>query len=478
MEKVLNMGTRRQLTKDIGHTGLTQYWGYIDDDFLTEWRGNEKVKRIDEMMRNSPVIASLRMAVEMPIRDVDWQFVSDEGEEDSRLELLNDALDNMSYSWNDHIVDALLMAFYGWSMFTITYERVGGRMYWRKFKMLGHDTVMRWEMSDDGGIQGLYQKPHLWPEMIPVERMLIYRFRKTRNNPEGESILRPAWVPWWYIKNIQQIEAIGIERNLAGLPVIRPPMGADMDGADGDNAELVVRNVRNDEQAGVVLPPPIGPEEHQRWHLDLMASQGGSKVTDTNMVISRYEKRMLMASLAQFLMLGQDNVGAFSTFEGAKDFFTMAVNTIASIIADTFTKYAIPRLMKLNGMDSQGLRMEHSPAGDIGLDVIGTFLQQAGAFVTWTPDDEVWLRGLARLPEKQAEELTELQEQERERKAQNALAMQQAFQQRGDVDENVATYAMSAAAIDREKTRLERAWERAQVSYFRQQKEDVMKAAR
>ena len=70
------------MTQDIGNTGLQETWGQIQDDFLTEWRGKDKVKNVDEMLRNSPVIGALRMAVEMPIRDVSWQFVSDEGEDD------------------------------------------------------------------------------------------------------------------------------------------------------------------------------------------------------------------------------------------------------------------------------------------------------------------------------------------------------------------------------------------------------------
>ena len=452
------MATRKSMTHDIGHTGLNESWGQIQDDFLTEWRGREKVKRVDEMLKNSPVIGALRMAIEMPIRDISWWFTSEDGEEDPRIELLDDALANMTHSWNDHIVDALLMAFYGWEMSTITYERVGGRMLWRKFKMLGHDTIMRWLIAEDGGLEGLQQWPHLWPEPIPIERMLLYRFRKTQNNPEGESVLRPAWIPWYYIKNIQQIEAIGIERNLAGLPVVTPPIGVDMDGEDGDKAELLVRNVRNDEQAGVVLPPPVGEGEHQRWHFDLVASSGSSQTIDTDLIISRYEKRMLMAALSQFLMLGMDSVGAMATFEGATDFFTMAVNTIADIISDTFTKYAVTRLLKLNGQNTDGIKMEHSPAGDIGLDVIGTFLQQVGTLVTWTPDDEVWLRALARLPEKTPDELAVLQEEEQERTAANAEAMRQGMQQQPEVDENVAQYVADRNPNDDELEPLESAW--------------------
>lgn len=470
------MGNRRSLTNDIGSTGLGETWGQVQDDFLREWRGREKVRNIDEMLRNSPVVGALRLAIEMPIRDIDWYFVSDEGDEDPRVQLLNDAWANMTHSWPDHLVDALLMTFYGWSMFTITYERVGGRMLWRKFKMLGHDTVQRWLIADDGGLEGVRQWSHLWPAPIPIERMVLYRFRKTRNNPEGESILRPAWQPWYYLKQIQQIEGIGIERNLAGMPVIYPPMGADMsDGsADKQLAERMVRNIRRDEQAGVVMPAPKGEGDHLRWRLELLSPAGQGQVTDTDTVISRYEKRILMSALAQFLMLGQDNVGALATFAGANDFFTMAVNSIADNIADTFSKYAVTRLLRLNGMDPDGVRLMHSPAGSIGIEAVAQFLQGAGAFITWTADDEAWLRGLARLPEKDAAELEGLREVEAERKAERVRALQEALQQRPAVEANTAHLVADRHPQDDELQRIERKWARTAAAFFQRQQQELL----
>lgn len=410
------------LTKDVGATGLTTWGGQIRDDFLDKWNGQNKVKIVDEMLRNSSGVASLRLAIEMPVRAVKWSFASDRGEDDPRVALLDEARANMTTSWNDHIIDALLFVFYGWSMFSVTYERVNGRMLWRKFKALGHDTVQHWLFSDDGGLAGLQQWPHLEPMPIPIERMILYRLRKPKGSPEGESILRPAYPSWHYLKNLQQIEAIGIERNLNGLPMVHPPMAADMSegSTDRETAEAIVRNVRNDEQAGIVLPAPTGDGEHQRWSFTLLSSGGASKVADTNMVISRYSRGIATAALASFLMLGQDGVGSLALSKDQTDFFTMSVNAVCDIIAETFTKYAIPRLLALNGFDADGVKMEHSPAGDVDLEGLGDFLQKTSSLLTWTPQDEEWLRGAARMPEMSAKTIAE--EQARKRTAPVASA--------------------------------------------------------
>jgi hypothetical protein len=383
---------------EIGRTGLAEFAGQIQEDFLRELRGKEAYKRYDEMRRNSPIISAMLMAYEQAIRKVDWNFTCD-NENDPRIEFLNEARDGMSHSWNDHITEALTMLPFGYSIFEIIYQRIGGKVYWRKFATRGQDTVYQWRFDDDGGLAGFIQMaaPSYKTVFIPIEKTILYRIRVEKNNPEGRSILRSAWIPYYYTKHIQQIEAIGIERDLAGLPLIRLPEGADTStnsNSDLNKAQEVVRNVRNDEQAGITLPPG--------WEFELV-STGGSRQFDTDKIVRRYESRMLMSALSQFLMLGQESVGSLALSKDQTDFFNITTNAVADIIAETFTKYAIPRLLKLNGMDSDGIRLEHTPAGDVDTTMLMDALQKAGGLLTWDAVDEVWLRGLLGLPEKDAE---------------------------------------------------------------------------
>jgi len=478
---------RATLYRELGDTGLnTSGWGEIGDEFLREWQGaGEKAKRVREMLYNSPVISALRLAIEMPLRDIDWQFVSDDGNDDPRVTLLNDALDAMSHNWDDHLSDALDFLWYGWSMFAITYRQEGGRILWRKFKPLAHDTLQRWHFEADGGLKGIQQWPHLWPEMIPVERMVIYRFRRAHGNPEGESILRPAWTSWYYAKNIQHIEAVGIERNPAGLPVITLPEKANLTDDDDPNsddnkARRIVINVRNDEHAGLVLP--FG------WDFSLAASSGAGKVSDTDMIINRYDKRMLMSTLSQFLMLGMDSVGSLATFAGSTDFFTMTLNAVADTVSETFTKFAAARLLELNGFDPAGVRLEHSPAGSVRPEMIADALAKVGAggFITWTAEDEVWLRSLFRLPKRAAGEIEQDREQGAADRAARADALREAMRQRAtnapaDVDEQTADLPADeydADGDDAWRLKMERQWQKRMSVFLERQGRDVMRQAR
>ena len=95
---------------------------------------------------------------------------------------------------------------------------------------------------------------------IPIEKALLFRTTSKLNNPKGRSCLRSAYTSWYYQKRITTIEAIGIERDLAGLPVAFVPPQLLSDNATAQESaalneiKKIVRNIRRDEQAGLVFP--------------------------------------------------------------------------------------------------------------------------------------------------------------------------------------------------------------------------------
>lgn len=469
---------------ETGNTGLQTFGGQIRDEFLRELQGQEGYKRYNEMRNNSPVIGAMLTAIEQAIRGVTWTFESDQGAEDSRIELLETSRDAMTTGWNDHISEALTMLPFGWSLFEIVYQRAeNGRILWRKFGIRGQDTLLKWEFDDKGGLAAFWQtaEPYYRPIRIPIDKCLLYRTRVERNNPEGKSILRPAWIPYFYAKNIMQVEAIGIERDLAGLPFVKMPEGATTGSAsttDESIARKMVRNIRNDEQAGVLIPAG--------WEVGLMTS-GGSRQFDTDKTIVRYESRMLMSVLAQFLMLGQQSVGSLALSRDQTDFFNMSVDAICDQIGNVITKYAIPRLCALNGVDPDGLRLAHSPAGDPDLTGMADFLQKVGSMLTWLPQDEIWLRNLGGLPEVDEETL----EVERDRKQEQAMMIMQRTggQAAGDDEEEESDeeekqqmaaeyFEALKAPDDTERRAWEKRWERLQRKFFAGQQKRVIAGAK
>lgn len=174
--------------------------------------------------------------------------------------------------------------------------------------------------------------------------------------PTHNSILRNAYRPWFFKKRIEEVEGIGIERDLAGLPVAGVPAEILAGNATAEQKatlsaiKKLVTNIRRDEQEGVVFPLVYDESGNKLYTLELL-STGGTRQFDTNAIITRYSKAIAMTVLADFIFLGQTKVGSYALSSDKTDMFSASLGAWLRSIADVFNKQAIPRLMKLNGIE-------------------------------------------------------------------------------------------------------------------------------
>src|SRR5690606_26845233 len=101
---------------------------------------------------------------------------------------------------------------------------------WARIPSRSQHTLYGWQFADNGDIKGFIQQapPKYETITIPLSKGLLFRTKIARDNPEGRSLLRNAYRPWYFKKRIEEIEGIGIERDLAGLPVLQAPEGLDL----------------------------------------------------------------------------------------------------------------------------------------------------------------------------------------------------------------------------------------------------------
>ena len=128
------------------------------------------------------------------------------------------------------------------------------------------------------------------------------------------------------------------------------------------------------------------------------------KLLDTNQIVDRYDRRIAMSILGQFIMLGMGNVGSFALSQVQQDIFLLAVTGWLRSIADVLNRYAIPRLMDLNGYPPElAPEFRYAEIRQPDLQHLGAFLQQVTQAGLLTPDDEVEnrLREIAKLPLKE-----------------------------------------------------------------------------
>ncbi len=415
---------------EIGTTGLRRTGGTVFEEFLTALRGRRGAKVYREMSENDPVVGSILYAIEKIILRLDWYVQPSSDEEADRLnaEFIESALYDMSDSWDNTLSEILSMLVYGYSYMEIVYKQRGGdsddpkrksnfsdgKVGWRKWAIRAQETHNNWLFDVDGGIQGFEQVDPYGAGIhrIPIDKSLLFRTSTSKNNPEGKSLLRTAYRPWYFKRRLEEIEAIGVERDLAGLPVAYVPPEYLSSNATADQQAVlasiteIVQNVKRNEQEGIVFPQMFDEQGHKLFDMTLL-STGGSRQFDTDKIIARYDQRIAMSVLSDFILLGHERVGSFALGSSKIDLWTMAVDAICKSIAETINYHAIPRLLKLNGMSLGNTpQLKYSEVSHVELSEIADYVSKLTAAGAITPNEETenYLRGLAGLPIAEATE--------------------------------------------------------------------------
>jgi hypothetical protein len=193
---------------------------------------------------------------------------------------------------------------------------------------------------------------------IPIDKAVLFRTTSIKNNPEGRSVLRNAYRPWYFKSKIEMYEAIGVERDLAGLPTIWVDQELLAAAAAGDTDAAAAlaeykdlgRNIRNDEQACIVMPLAYDDKGNKLYDIELLSS-AGQKSFDTNTIISRYDTRIAQTVLADFIMLGAGKTGSFALSSDKTELFATALGAWLKSDADTMNRFLIPRLLEVNKID-------------------------------------------------------------------------------------------------------------------------------
>lgn len=409
-------------TDEIGRIGQKRYGGTFYEEFLRELRGKKGIETYREMAENDDTIGAILFAVEMLIRQASWNVEpgGDTPKDKEAAEFVEQCMHDMQDTWTDTISEILSFLTYGWSFHEIVYKRRMGKtrdqktrskyndglIGWRKLPIRAQETLYQWEYDDDDNLIAMTQlpPPNYGLITIPMDKAMLFRTKSRKGNPEGRSILRNAYRSWYFKRRIQEYEGIGIERDLAGLPVFTAPEDiAIWDEDDPDMVKLrtgmeaMVQKIRVDELAGIVKP--------HGFEFELLNS-GGSKQFDTNAIIQRYDTGMAMTVLADFIFLGHQQVGSFALSSDKTELFSMAIGAYLDIICETFNSQGIPQLIDVNGSHFDGItdypKLAHGDIENADIQKLASYIKDMTGVGILVPDDglEDYVREAAGLPER------------------------------------------------------------------------------
>lgn len=335
---------------------------------MSELLAPSGLKIYQKMRKNDPIVGGLILLLETVMKRLKWEII---GPNASLVKKMFDEMETPMAQIFGEISEAFCYGFY-----------LGEKVWQVKNGIVTLvDIAPRSQLTieainDDDGmvLQNTDSKGQL---TIPYAKCLHITFSTECRNPFGSSILRHLYKPYYYKVSIEAAEALGIERDLGGLPIMTAPEGFDFNSAiEGsptyseeiaqtlDWAISLVSQVRRDQQQGVVKP--FG------WDFTILRGEQRAAVP-TSDIIARYNTEMTTGILANFISLG-----AFATTNNANTEihvanFLAACESYVNIIAASIDKQIINPICRYNRIENQphiALKLKN-----IGiLKALGTFL--------------------------------------------------------------------------------------------------------
>ena len=371
IERIDKANTPKPNATPVGVIGLKTSSGKIEEEFLDDLQWPDAGRVYQEMQYNDAVVGGCLYLIETLIRQAKWHAepASNEPGDVEAADFLTSCMNDLDQPWDDFISEVLSMLPYGFSFHEVLYKvRRGpqetkpafrskytdGRIGWHSLPVRSQATLQEWIFDEKTGLPThFFQDPSLVGSQadakeIPLEGNLLFKTKSSRGNPEGWSILRRAYRSWYFKRYIEELEGIGIERNLAGIPVLAPPSSVPL--FDDRNEEMqnmlawaqqLVNDLRIDKNHGVILPST-------EWELKLLGIDGAGRQIDPDTVIRRHENRIAMSMLSDVILMGGDRTGSFALAETKQGLLISSLQSIINSIGQTISQTAVPTLFMMN----------------------------------------------------------------------------------------------------------------------------------
>lgn len=373
--------TRFQLS-EVGHNGLRLSGDMIYEEIKRELQFPASVTTYKQMAHDSTIAAALSYYENMMLK-AKFSFKPHPDANDAQSEYakeMQEMVEDMDHSWQDFVQEVSSMNTFGFCVNEIVLRKRlrskgskfnDGKIGIQKLPIRSQDSISGWIYSDDGrdlvavkqsvaktGRNGRVLLSKGATEIIiPRKKFLLFRLGKKKDSPFGESPLKGCYYSWKYKLAAEELEGIGLQRDLSGVPLAWvPPQIMSEEASPTERAQYqqwqsIVRNIHTNQQAGLVLPLIYDPETKlPLYKFELMKNDGG-KAYDTSKIKSYYVNAILTALSADILIMGQSSTGSYALGSIKGTQAAIAIETKLREICNVFNQHLIPLLADYNGWD-------------------------------------------------------------------------------------------------------------------------------
>lgn len=345
-------------------------------EFLPALQGERGIRTYREMQDNEVAIGSALALMESTVSQVKWrpkEAGSDQRSKDE-AEFLEGIYNDMLMTWNEFICDALHYWTFGSQLYELNFKRragfnfdetlssrfMDGRIGLRDLGVRPQETLKEWQWDENGVLVGVWQHLVNMAEVvfIPASKFVIYKTRSSRGNPEGKPGLRPLHRGWYRLKQYEDIEGVGYDRNVQGVLVQELPQEY-LDYENKDPQKTAARNEylkqlgqwhRND-MSGFLTPSSKNKDGDTGFLLRAMSVDTSSVLGELGKAIQRLKRELAVGLNAQFQWLGQGTSSGSRAVSGDQvDMYVLACEALLDTIQETTDKYITQRIYRLNGV--------------------------------------------------------------------------------------------------------------------------------
>lgn len=391
---------------ELGSLGYRINNGVTQDELKRELNWPNSINTFREMSYHSAINAPLTL-FENIISKATWVYKPPENpteEEKNQAKIINQMMSDMEQPWSEFVRDVLSSNVFGFSVHEKVYRKrlkANGSLYddgvigWKKLAIRVQESISKFLFSEDGNdiigvqqnlstINDIYNRFSKRSNLVnlPRSKFLLFRTGKHRGDPFGKSPLRDAYLAWRFLTQLEELEALGVAKDLNGIPVLSlPPQVLSPDGDQEQRLyfENAIRNLQVGEQMGIILPSLYDEQGKPLYKIELLSSDG-KKNFDLNKIKEYYRSLIFISLFADILLQGNTNTGSFALGSIKNSLSGAYAERLISNIAEVIQNDLIRQTYEINSWSTERMgKLDFDGLDNTDVESLSKYLQRVAS---------------------------------------------------------------------------------------------------
>jgi hypothetical protein len=251
-------------------------------------------------------------------------------------------------------------------------KRPDGRIGFVDIESRPQHTIERWTRDETGKVVGVWQRPPQTGDEIPIDRWkLVYMVDDMlTDSPEGMGWFRHLVEPATRLKEYLNLEQLGYDRDMSGIPVGRAPITAINQAVKNGNLsrgaantllsglQKFVQTKIKKNNTGMVLDSQTYKDTSadgtktssvDQWGIELLKGDPGA-IRELGEAIHRLNMEMARIMGTEAILMGADGKGSLALSKEKSSNLYIQVNSTLKEMTEQMTKDVIKPIWALNGL--------------------------------------------------------------------------------------------------------------------------------